>query len=302
MNKIIFHFLLGLTFGVFISFCVLNINLIKEWQTLIGSFSGIVFAVIWYFIQERIKKENDRRETLRKIEVLTSIILNELAKRQDDWTSFILNLKRIASEEDAGRAGITLVNVPISCPLSSINEIKEQKVNSLILHNYLLNLDGWIKEMNPLFDEFRRNFFELQDETKKEFEKAQMNGGAHPKIVMTNYKGMLSQFAMSLEGSIYPSIKAGIEVVVVTKRVADIVLKDTKRPWWEFSGAEATELRRLEQTLNISDYEEFQNTVANHFHDDTFAGMNLYIEKLLQQYQGLTRSKALALFGIQTHN
>ena len=96
------------------------ICLLKEWQTLAGALLGallpMVVTLLIYPIQKNREKKKQQKETLRRIEVYTSQIMNGIDDVLKDWMGFIDRLKDESRREVNGQIGIFLTNTPCLFP------------------------------------------------------------------------------------------------------------------------------------------------------------------------------------------
>jgi hypothetical protein len=263
--------------------CFLN-----EWQTLAGALIGvflpIVIVLFIYPIQKYRKKKQQQKETLRRIEVYTSQIMNEVGDTLKDWFSFIDILKAESAKKFNGQIGIFLTNTPLSVPILYDKTLIREKTYDIVLHNYLLNMGKWVRSFNALLDERLRSYCTLQAENKSEISHARALQDSNPEEIMVNYRQMLSRYVDATEKGLCISIRNGIEVTTIVKESANIVYKSSfgfKR--WTYRLTKKYQDYKKLKNLSIDDYSLFQDIISKHFQKNFLKNLKLYLKIIQEQ-------------------
>ncbi|MBU0614165.1 hypothetical protein KJ766_02695 [Patescibacteria group bacterium] len=272
------------------------ICLLNEWQTLAGALLGallpMVVALLIYPIQKYREKKRQQKETLRRIEVYTSQIMNDMGDALKDWLGFIDRLKDESTKEFNGQIGIFLTNTPLSVPILYDKKLIQEKTYDIILHNFLLNMGKWVRGFNALLNEKQRSYSALQAETQSQISHARALKDSNPRQIMINYRQMLAEYVEVTEKSLCMSIRNGIEVTTIAKESANAVRRSSfgfKR--WTYRLAKKYRGYKKLKKLSIDDYSSFQDAVSQYFQNTFLKYLKLYLQISQEQKKQFTKTK-----------
>jgi hypothetical protein len=256
----------------------------KEWQTLVGALIGVLVpmtvALLSYPFQKYREKKKRQREILRRIEIYSSQILNDIGDSLGGWVDFIDRLRDESTKKPDQNIGIFLTNIPLSVPILYDKKLIQEKTHDIVLHNFFLNLGKWVRGFNALLDEKQRSFAALQAETQSQISHARALHDSNPGQIMINYRQMLANYIEATEKSLCGSIRSGVEVSTIVKKSTEIIRK-SNFGWKRFAYVFKTEYRdykRLKK-LSIENYAVFQDEIAQHFQEDFLKILKLYLDK-----------------------
>lgn len=271
-------------------------DFLNKWQTLAGALLGallpMVVALLIYPIQKYREKKQQQKETLRRIEVYTSQIMNDMGDSLKDWIDFIDRLKDESKQESNGYIGIFLTNTPLSVPLLYDKRLIQEKTYDIVLHNFLLNMGKWVRGFNALLSEKLRSYSALQAETQSQISHARALQDSNPKEIMVNYRQMLAKYVEATEKSLCMSIRNGIEVATIVKESANAVRKSSfgfKR-WIYRLTKKYRDYKKLKK-LSIDDYSLFQDAVSKNFQNTFLKYLKLYLQISQEQKKQFITTK-----------
>jgi len=272
------------------------IYLLKEWQTLVGALVGallpMVVALLIYPIQKYRKKKQQQKETLRRIEVYTSQVMNDMGDTLKDWLGFIDRIKDESTREPDKQIGIFLTNTPLSVPVLYDEKLIQEKTYDIVLHNFLLNMGKWVRGFNALLNEKYRSYSALQAETQSQISHARALKDSNPGEIMKNYRQILAKYVEATEKSLCMSIRNGIEVTTIVKESANTALKNNfgfKR--WAYILTKKNRSYKKLKKLSIDDYSSFQDAVSLHFQNTFLKNLKLYLQISQEQKKQFIKTK-----------
>lgn len=276
------------------------ICLLKEWQSLAGALLGallpMVVALLIYPIQKKREKKKQQEETLRRIEVYTSQIMNDLNDTLKDWLGFIGRLKIESEKKFDGQIGILLTNKPLSVPILYDKKLIQEKTYDIVLHNFLLNMGKWVRGFNAFLQENKRSYSALQSEHQSQISHARTLKDSSPEQMMANYRENLAEYVKAMEKGLCMSIRNGMEVTTIVKESAKYVRKSSfgLRRWDYRLTKKYRDYKKLKK-LSIDDYSLFQEKVSRHFQNNILEYLKLCL-KISQEQK--TKKEVLSLFNI----
>lgn len=289
---------------------------LKEWQTLVGALLGtcipIAVALIIYPIRKRLEKKKQHKETLRLIEIYTSQIINDLHNILKDWICFIDKLKKESIKEFNGQVSVFLTNRPFSVPILNNTKLTQERTYDTVLHNFLLNMNRWVRLFNASLAEKQRSYSELQEEAKSQIAYARKYQDSNFKQVMSNYRKILSHYTEVTEKDLCMSIRNGVEVATIVKESANIILNSNfgVKGWAYRFTKKYRDYKKLKK-LSIDNFLLFQNTVAQRFQNNFLENLELFLKVTQEQkkknikvrdgnnnFENEIKEKVLILFNI----
>ncbi|MBT3817290.1 MAG: hypothetical protein HOE80_02215 [Candidatus Magasanikbacteria bacterium] len=272
------------------------ICLLNEWQTLAGALIGallpMVIALLIYPIQKYKEKKQQQKETLCRIEVYTSQVMNDMGDTLKDWLGFIDRIKDESTRKPDKQIGIFLTNTPLSVPVLYDKKLIQEKTYDIVLHNFLLNMGKWVRGFNALLNEKYRSYSELQTETQSQISHARALKDSNPGEIMENYRQMLAKYSEATEKSLCMSIRNGIEVTTIVKESANTALKSSfgfKR--WVYRLTKKYRSYKKLKKLSIDDYSSFQDAVSLHFQNTFLKNLKLYLQISREQKMHFINTK-----------
>lgn len=197
------------------------LNIIKEWQTLVGvlvgSFIGAWMSLMGLYFRDIFKEMNRRKEGRRRIEISSTRALNDIITVKMNLFLFITRTEKIIEEinkfiDDDSKFVLSDTNFPhLKIFLDPM--LPEIVTKSYYVHNKILGIDTGVKVLNdslidlkqnfPLF--FKKNEFLVVNQASKREQKE-------------TYRGNLKDFNILIkENLISNSIDVGMKTLMQLK-------------------------------------------------------------------------------------
>jgi gas vesicle protein len=218
-------FLWGLLISLVIGF-VYNWNdvliVLKNWEQLLGSLLGallpVLIAILWNPVNNKIKKYESVKESLREIEIDTSQIINDICDIRSIYSDFIENIcKQVEISKGDEKIGPLLFNAPPKIHIYSNPQLLKYKTGSIYLHNVLIGLEKWTRQTNTVLDNIIESTHDIQKSFGDRFNKLPSPAPKADFIELkNNYNEELLRFADELK-SIDKTFDNGLEAVVTAK-------------------------------------------------------------------------------------
>ncbi len=211
----------SVTIGLMYAWSVVVV-VFKNWETLFGSIIGaflpVVIAILWNPVANRIRRYDTLKESLREIEIDTTQIINDICDTRGYHFDFLKNIRDQVedSKKDSNRGPI-LFNTPPKVHIYNNSKLLKYKTGSIYLHNSLIGLNKWIRQVNAVLDNVKESTDDIQKSFADRFQKL-----PHPAprvdfdAVKNNYNEELLRFADELE-NLDETFDNGLEIVVTSK-------------------------------------------------------------------------------------
>ncbi|MBN2086734.1 hypothetical protein JW758_00125 [Candidatus Peregrinibacteria bacterium] len=161
----------------------MSIELLHEWQTLIGSIIGPFLAitlsstVLWY--EYRTKKKKDQREAIRRAEIAFAQTLTHMNIAVTQLEEFIQRIHQVIAEvktvKDPNQYSIHGANFPATIKIHFDEDLIKMKFKSYYVHNKLLITDFLVKTSNDTIGQFKYDFERLLDQNERIADPAMMS-------------------------------------------------------------------------------------------------------------------------------
>jgi hypothetical protein len=149
---------------------------LKNWETLFGSLIGallpVLIVILWNPVANKIKKYESRRESLREIEIDTSLIINDIYDIRSIYLEFIKNIRdQVVISKGDEKIGPLLFNTPPKIYVYNNPQLLKHETGSVYLHNVLIGLDKWTRQTNAVLDNIIESTLDIQKSFGDRFQK-----------------------------------------------------------------------------------------------------------------------------------
>ena len=146
------------------------IDLIKDWQTLLGIVLGAFISLIGFYMLSLLNSFLERKENKRKIEISLTIALNDIFHTRLTINMFRKRVSEIISVIDAAMDNdakfiLDETNMP-KMDIHFDEDLIYAKTKSYYTHNNILGVSSAIKSINDNFIDMRQNFKSLAEKNR----------------------------------------------------------------------------------------------------------------------------------------
>ena len=213
-----------------------TISFIKDWQTLIGSFSGpflaIILSALAFVVREKWQKIKERKEAIRRVEISLSYTLNDIFSLTEAFKGFFERVDSIIhelKEIPVQKVALIETNFPPIVDIHIDAELSKMKFRSYYLHNKILIIEYSTKWANNAIKQFREDFDKLIK--KNEF---LIINKVSPEIQKKAYFDNLTGFISMVKKSIDSLNEKGVPAIAKAKVYNLKLMKKYRRTLWKF--------------------------------------------------------------------
>lgn len=259
-------------------------TLLFKWQTLVGALVGPVLAFLFSVFFTSVKQSGrEIKENIRRTEIATTTVLNDVYEVRESLKSFIKNLEKIVDEaENFTNNNSYFLIRGVFPPLTEIpfdSEISVLRSRSLYLHNKLVWIGGGVRNINISVHEIKENYRALIDDNQR-FSISEL---MPPKQQRETYISTLKSFVVFLENFII-YLEKGIEILIQAK-IFNLKLKERGFHWtlWRFEGVSFKYFRNKRKLAEYKSIPEMQNRIDKK--------IQVEVEHLLKEAEGRIKER-----------
>lgn len=213
-----------------------TIDLFKNWQTLIGSAIGIFFAAIipllGFYFRKKYQQRHERKESLRRIEIATTMTLNTLYTTVQQLEAFVQRVKDIISilenEKDENAVLLIETNYPPTIDIYYDEELPMLPLKSYYLHNKIIIIDYLIRWANSSIKQFREDLAIIVKKSE-----LLMSNKVPPQVQRISYLTTLKSYIGEVEKFINSLNIDNSRTIVEAKVYNQILRKKYIRTLWK---------------------------------------------------------------------
>lgn len=269
------------------------LQLIRDWQELIGAalgpFLAVVLSAIGFLLKSKLDKISERKESLRRVEVGITSSLNDIYNTRERLKYFVSTLRRLIAEIKAvtspNHFSLERVNFPALLEVHHDPDLRNFKIRSYYLHNKLLFSDVAVKEINVILVSLKNDFAELLKHN--EFLIALMQNHPNPPLQRAGYIENLEIFAAAVEDYAVNKLSKPIKLLSQVKLYNDRLRKGRGRGYWNWWKQESTKLKYFRTK---QDQKKFARNL------DSLDRIDLEIEKEVQKALAEAEARAASIW------
>jgi hypothetical protein len=220
-QSFLWGFLFSITVGVLINWIHILV-ILKHWEQLFGSLIGallpVLIAILWNPIANKIKKYESLKEAFRDIEIDSTLVINDIYDTRNIYRDFIENIRtQVAISNNDTKIGPLLFNTPPKNYIYSNPHLSKHRTGSVYLHNVLIGLDKWTRQINTTLENIIESTLDIQKSFGGRFDKLPSPTPREDfTYIKNNYNTELLRFADEIQ-SIEKSFANGLEAVITAK-------------------------------------------------------------------------------------